>query len=730
MNPRSLCFALATCVGLSAAMMLASTSRTVAADAVSSSIEYQRAVATQVRLVAEQTLPSVVSIEVIGTLQSDGEVRQDAPTSGVVIDREGYILASSWITRGPSASIIVTVDGGKRFPARVIAEDEHRELVLLKIDPRDTELQPVALESPDSNETTGDYENPTPSLAIGATTIALARYGESNVPMVSTGILSAIDRLDGTAIQCDARISPVFYGGPLLDLRGNFIGLLIPAVGENGAEDPTEWYDSGIAFAVPAVDIARKLSRLRDGDTIRSGLLGLVVGGADPYAPGTTLATVRKRSPADRAGLQTGDRLIRVGGREVRRRQEVKLALGRFDAGDEVIVEYERDGKTQTTTATLAETIEPLRPQHLGITTSGTRVTSIVPKSPADGILAIGDELRSFDGVKIEDESTLRQRMWSADPATPLEIQWRRNSDGDDSDGDDSNGDDSDGEDANKKQPITPAPWTGSLDQFELANWHQEQSARWPGEDASAWEQTTIRLPDIVNEALLWFPSPIATDDTQPDDAQPDDAKADATETDDSQPADVPDFPSDLNESAPIGLAVILMPPSQRDLAEQLKFWKKTAKQYRVAILLVASDDQERWQLSEIDAIGKLTVAAIKRAGADASAVSVVSLGVLAGQTEDATKASGPADSMALAVSLSTDNIFHGVALPTTTRPPAIRLRRDAPMRLLRVLMTSEPETELPTWSETIGRLGCPLQTSDQVDRQQLLLWCRSLLVF
>ncbi|EMI52451.1 protease Do [Rhodopirellula sallentina SM41] len=642
-----------------------------------SSLQYENALAERVRSVTDEVLPSVVGIEVIGVLQSDGEVRQDAPTSGIIMDGEGHVLASSWVTRGPSASIIVSLGSGERFPARVVAEDEHRELVLLKIDPKNVRLQPITL--PDSEAASDSYP------AIGATTVAVARYGEKNVPMVSTGVLSAVDRLDGTAVQSDVRISPVFYGGPLLDLRGNVLGVLIPAVGENGADDPTEWYDSGIAFAVPADVIAKKLPRLRGGETIRSGLLGLVVGGSDPYAPGTDLAAVRKRSPADKAGLQAGDKLLKVGGRIVRRRQEIKLALGRYDAGEAISIEYERDGQTLTTTATLAETIEPLRPQFIGITASEGRVTSILPGAPADGVLEVNDQLKSLDDKPIQDVSTLRQQLWSADPQTELSVEIAR-------------------EDSPAlTKAITPAPWAGDLDNLHLSEMMQaeSESLRIEGE---IWETTPLRLPDVVNEALLWHPpinKPINEDD---------------------EGEGVP--------LAPTALAICLMPPSQRDLAEQIKQWKAIAKDSRVAICLIASENEERWQLSEIDAISKLTTVAIKRSDADPAAVSVIGTGVLSGQTSEETKASGPADSMALAVSLSTDNVFGGVAIPSSTKPPAVRLRRDAPMRLLRVLISSTPMVEMPTWTETLSRLGCPVQTTDEVDRLRLMAWCRSLLYF
>ncbi|TWU10757.1 S1C family serine protease [Allorhodopirellula heiligendammensis] len=644
-------------------------------------VDYQSVLAEQVRRITNEILPSVVSVEVIGTLQSDGEVRQDAPTCGVIIDREGHVLASSWVTRASSASIIVTLGSGERLPARVVAEDKHRELVLLKIDPKQIELHPIALESTDSSATAADPVRP-----IGSTLIAISRYGESGVPRISTGILSAVDRLGGTAIQSDVRISPVFYGGPLVDLHGKLVGVLIPAVGESGAEDPTEWYDSGVAFAVPADVIAGKLDALRSGETIRSGLLGLVVGGDDPYSPGTTLATVRKRSPADRAGLQSGDRLIRVGGREVRRRQEVQLALGRFDAGEEVAIEYERDGQRSTATATLAATIEPLQPQYLGITSSGLRVTSVLPGSPADGILKIGDNLKSLDGKELDDPEVLRQRMWSADPQTPQLIELERQLESEPPE--------------TLKQEIQPAQWAGPLDRLELQRQATKLTERDEDDTAASaeetWTSTPMRLPDIANQALLWHPV-----------------------------SNTPNAAADA--AAPVALAVCLLPPVQRDLAEQLKRWKVLAKQYRVAILLIASENEQRWQLAEIDAISKLTLPAIKQSGADASAVAVLSGSVIS--TEDA-KAASPAGAMALAAALSTDNIYHGLAIPANTQPPAIRLRRDAPMRLLRVLMTTGPDGVLPSWSETLGRLGCPVQTATGVDREELLQWCRSLLIY
>ncbi|SMP40530.1 serine protease, S1-C subfamily, contains C-terminal PDZ domain [Neorhodopirellula lusitana] len=660
------------------------------ADEATRAVDYQVAVAERIRRITGDVLASVVSIEVIGVMQSDGEVRLDAPTTGVIVDADGHIIASSWVTQGEAASIIVTTDTGTRFPATVVGRDEHRELVLLKINPKDTVLSPLRL----------NVEAPTPP--VGSTLVAVARYGQSAVPMVSSGVMSASDRLDGTAIQSDVRISPVFYGGPLLDLSGNVAGIVIPAVGENGADDPTAWYDSGIAFAVPSDVIAAKLDRLRQGETIQAGLLGFVIGGADPYAPGTTISTVRKRSPAERAGLKSGDELIEVGGRKVRRRQEVKLALGRFDAGEEVAIRYRRDGDETTVNVTLVETIEPLRPQSIGITLNELKVTSVLEDSPADGVLKVGDVLRSLDEGEIEDAASLRQRLWAADPETEIQFSVARASD---------NVDAQDKATKPIKLSMTPQSWAGPIGARSVESLPLLAETK-------TWKHTELRLPDVSNQAVLWHPDTSADANLE---AAADESTDQAEDADETAVVDA-SSPGELD-----ALLVVLLPPSQRDPKQEIEGWQELAQGHNVAVCMIASEDAERWQLAAMDAVTKVTTAAIKQCGVNPNAVAIVSPGILSGDGSSGANASAPADSMVMAVSLSTENVFHGAAFPHWVKPPAIRLRRDAPMRLLRILINKESEEDWPAWTEAIKRIGCPIQTADQVDQASLLDWCRTL---
>ena len=319
--------------------------------------DYRIALAEAVRASAGRVLPSVVTVEIIGTGGPvNGEVEQDAPTSGVIVNETGHILASSIVVRRPSASVLVVLADGSRHTAKVVSRDHHRDLVLLKIE-TDQELEPIELIG-------------NPDLPIGATTVAVGRYGTDAAPIISRGVLSARERLNGIAIQTDARVSPAFYGGPLVDLYGNVLGILIPAVAEGGAPDATSWYDSGIAFAIPTDVIAKKLARLKAGEDIKKGLIGIVAKSRDPIESGTEIAAVRTRSPAESAGIKAGDEVLSVAGQPVRRHQEIRQVLGSFDAGETIALTLRRGDEQIDVKTKLADAIPPLEPQRLGVIVS------------------------------------------------------------------------------------------------------------------------------------------------------------------------------------------------------------------------------------------------------------------------------------------------------------------------------------------------------------------------
>ena len=616
--------------------------------------QYRQAMAKAVRNAANRVLPSVVSVEIVGTAQSpSGEVDQDAPTSGVIIDTAGFVLASSIVVRRPAASILIVLPDGSRHAAKVVARDYHRDLVLLKIE---TTKELAAIEFPSELD-----------LKVGKTTVAVGRFGNTASPIISRGVLSGAERLDGVALQTDARVSPAFYGGPLIDLYGNTLGILIPAVAGGAGSDPTGWYDSGIAFAIPSDVILNKLTRLKSGTDIKRGLIGIASKTKDPYDDGTEIAAVRKRSPAEASGIKAGDEVIEIDGRPVRRHQEIKQALGRFDAGETIRIKLRREGKEIEITTELAETIPPLQPQRLGVLADeqdaeeGDDATVIVNTvllgTPAEGKLEPGDQLRRFGDAKISSLTVLRSLLMSAEPGTEIELTITR---------------------AQQEQTIkiTPSPVSGPILKQAPKIWSEAKAGEWNIEE--------IKLPDAGNAAAFLAPK--------------------ASEAPQDQ-----------------GLLVLLLNPSEGSPTEAIEKWRDAAMSAGVTICAVAPEDTRRWQPKEINAIGNFAAAVMKKTTIDPTAVAVAAPGAISGTGAEA------ADSMALAVAVSQSSTFFGVSVSPMTRSPAMRVKENDPSSSLQILLPISSEKERPEWSTAIQKAGYPVVLGGDTDAITLLNWVRLL---
>ena len=631
------------------ACTIASLARTSSADT-----QYRQAMAKAVRNAAKSVLPSVVSIEIIGTAQAPaGEVEQDAPTSGVVIDTEGYVLASSIVVRRPAASILVVLPDGSRHAANVVARDYHRDLVLLKIE---TTKELSAIEFPSELD-----------LQIGKTTVAVGRFGNTASPIVSRGVLSGTERLDGVALQTDARVSPAFYGGPLIDLYGNVMGILIPAVAGGADADPTGWYDSGIAFAIPSDVILAKVPRLKSGTDIRRGLIGIASKTKDPYDDGAKIAAVRKRSPAELSGIKAGDEVIEIDGRKVKRHQDIKQALGRFDAGETIRIKVRREGKEVDISTELAETIPPLQPQRLGIladeqTAEGDDeeqvvISAVLPGTPAEGNLKPGDRLRQFGEAKIGSLNVLRSMLMSAEPKVEIALAITRA-----------------GEEQTVK--VTPTTLSGPILKQMPQKWTEAETGEWSSEE--------IKLPDAGNAAA--FLAPKATDTQQN-----------------------------------LGLLVLLLNPGGGAPIEVLNNWRDAALSAGVVICAIAPEDSRRWQPKELNAVGNFAAAVMKKASINPNAVAVAAPGAISGTDAEA------ADSMALAVAISQSSTFFGVSVSPKTRSPAIRIKENDPSASLQMLLPISSEKDLPDWSLAIQKSGYPVVLGGDTDTITLLNWIRLL---
>jgi S1-C subfamily serine protease/predicted esterase len=391
----------------------------------------QKVIAAAVARVA----PSVVQIDtsggtdVIGFGPQGPSIRKGTgPTTGLVVGADGYIVSSAFNFANKPSGIFVAVPGHKdRYPARVVATDHTRMLTLLKIDLGGLPV-PAAV--------------PHKDFRVGQSALALGRTwtGIDQDPSYSLGIISALDRIWGKAIQTDAKVSPVNYGGPLIDLAGRVMGVLVPA--SPRAQDETagiEWYDSGIGFAIPLVDINAVLPRLEAGQDLRRGLLGIVAQSPDIYGAPPAIASVAPGSAADQAGIKPGDVISELSGTSIIRQAQVMQFLGSRYEGDIVSVKVKRGKETlsfpnlKLTGALIAFAhaflgVLPMRDDpELGVV-----VRFIYPGSPAEKAgLKTGDrimalELPSGPRLNVVGRGQLIEGLNHLSPGATLKLDVRR----------------------------------------------------------------------------------------------------------------------------------------------------------------------------------------------------------------------------------------------------------------------------------------------------------------
>lgn len=288
---------------------------------------------------------SVVQLQIIGGPDRlDGISLASGPATGVILTSDGLVVTSSYRFKPTPASAVAVLSDGSKYAAEMVATDFSRKLVLLQlIDATNLPEAEVA---------------PSDSIRVGQWAIALGKTFHADQPNVSVGILSATNRIYGRAVQTDAAISAANYGGPLIDIRGRVMGIISPlSPSSENAIAGVEWYDSGIGFAVPLDTWRAALERLREGEDLQLGYLGVGLGEGTPRETPALVDSVVPGGPAAIAGMEPGDVITEIAGKKIKSQVDLKFATKPYYAGDTLSVFYLRDGyegKAEIELATIA----------------------------------------------------------------------------------------------------------------------------------------------------------------------------------------------------------------------------------------------------------------------------------------------------------------------------------------------------------------------------------------
>jgi serine protease Do len=328
------------------------------AVASASSPVYSDELGQAVRTAVREVDPSVVRLRVIGGEQSvDGDKVSSLVTTGVVISDAGEILTSEFALQGKPEAILAEDNAGHRTNVEIVATDHLSRLVLLKA----KEGKWAAAKSATSE-----------SIKIGQWSVAMGRFYAAESSNVSVGIVSALHRIHGLAIQSDAKISPVNYGGPLINLQGQVMGILVPLSprGQGSSSSGVEWYDSGIGFAIPMEAALRSAERLRSGADLKAGKLGVKLAAAGVFSSRIRIERVVPKGPADAAGLRKDDVLVSVNNRMIERMSILEEAVASSYAGDSLQIAIKRGNEDLSFAVTLAEELPDANPGYIGFLTT------------------------------------------------------------------------------------------------------------------------------------------------------------------------------------------------------------------------------------------------------------------------------------------------------------------------------------------------------------------------
>ena len=340
-----------------------------------------------------------------------GPFRQRSLGSGFIIDGDGSILTNNHVVEN-AEKIVVKLSDGRELEARVVGRDPKTDLAVIKINAKE-DLSVATL---------GDSD----TVEVGEWVVAIGNpFGLDNT--ITAGIVSAKGRHIGAGpydnfIQTDASINPGNSGGPLINLRGEVVGINTAIFSRSGT-------NIGIGFAIP-INLAKELvPQLKTKGKVVRGWLGVVIQRVTPEiaeslgvdsSRGALVASVAKDGPAERAGVKVGDVIVEFDGKEIRDSNDLPILVARTPVDRKARLRVLRDKKEVVLTVTIGElkeeeivasakergelglTVQRLTPQiaeSLGLErVEGLVITAVEPGSAGDEAgLRRGDVILEID---------------------------------------------------------------------------------------------------------------------------------------------------------------------------------------------------------------------------------------------------------------------------------------------------------------------------------------------
>jgi serine protease Do len=356
--------------------------------------------------------------------------------SGFIIDKEGYILTNNHVIKD-AVEIEVMLDSEKTFKADIVGSDSETDIALIKIDPGDEDLPVLPIGDSDKVKV-GDWV-----MAVGNPAIHYLLDRTVTVGVISgKGRKRLVNQSFDDFLQTDAAINLGNSGGPLVNMRGEVIGIntLILANTE------------GLGFSIPINKAREIIPQLKDEGRVSRGWLGVSIGDITPAYKkafgldidhGVLIQDILDGTPAEEAGLQHGDVIVAVDGIDIQSAEALIAFVSARRPGSEVEVTVIREGLRKSFDVTLAErgerltdsqdsafeteeevydrlglTIEDIpsqwRRQHdfLGEDIEGVIVTDVKPLSPAyRSNMLPGDVIREINRHKIKNQDDFRREM-------------------------------------------------------------------------------------------------------------------------------------------------------------------------------------------------------------------------------------------------------------------------------------------------------------------------------